>query len=701
MADTQFWAGALFWLHASAAFLSAALAIWLWHKGIRSGAPRVMLVPALAVTSFWALAVAVEGNDNSVAVFAETVRNFAWLGFMYGLLRTDGRNKQPRSVSAIYGVLVSVLCVQIVVDALFQIYADIGGTGQLLFYSGIVMRLLLATGMLVLVHNLYTMSFVSAQPRMKLQIGALAALWGYDLNLYTVAYLASQISTELFALRGAAMTGVICFFAYATHRGDVPKIHVSRSMAFQSLSLIAIGSYLAVMVLVAQALQIIGGDYARLAQISIVFGMSIAALCFLPSARYRAWFKVKVAKHLFQHRYDYRAEWMRFTDTIGRPGDDAAPFHKRVIQAVADIPESSAGLLLTPNEHGRLELQARWNWPTIKVPATACNSSTIPYFENTEDIVELTQLRAGKDDHCDAGAIPQWLVEEESAWAIVPLVHFNRLAGIVVLSRPSFTRMLDWEDFDMLRVVGRQVASYLAEQKGQEALLQSRQFDEFNRRFAFVMHDIKNIVSQLTLVARNAQRHADNPEFRKDMIETLGGSVNRMNTMLARFSQYGRSQRSEIGEIDPADIIGRVVKARSCGHEIEYIGNGTVTVLASAENLEQVIGHLLQNAIDASAAGNPVVLKSYRDGPYGCIEIADSGSGMTAEFVRSSLFKPFVSSKNDGFGIGAYEARTLVEAMHGQIEVETHPGHGTRFTVRLPLANGKISLAEHNKEEAA
>src|SRR5690606_3473343 len=100
----------------------------------------------------------------------------------------------------------------------------------------------------------------------------------------------------------------------------------------------------------------------------------------------------------------------------------------------------------------------------------------------------------------------------------------DRLVGAVLLARPEIGRQLDWEDFDLLRIVGRQVASYLAEAQSQEALSEARRFDEFNRRFAFIMHDIKNLVSQLSLVARNAERHADNPEFRVDMVATLKNS---------------------------------------------------------------------------------------------------------------------------------------------------------------------------------
>src|SRR3546814_7799482 len=137
------------------------------------------------------------------------------------------------------------------------------------------------------------------------------------------------------------------------------------------------------------------------------------------------------------------------------------------------------------------------------------------------------------------------MIEENRAWALVPLIHFGRLAGAGLLARPLVGRELDWEDLDMRRVVGRQVAIYISEAQGQVALSEAQRFEEFNRRFAFIMHDIKNLLGQLSLVARNARRHANNPEFRADMIATLEESVGKMNDMLARLSQHNRARYEE------------------------------------------------------------------------------------------------------------------------------------------------------------
>jgi putative PEP-CTERM system histidine kinase len=473
-------------------------------------------------------------------------------------------------------------------------------------------------------------------------------------------------------------------------------------MTFQSLSLIAIGVYLAALIGVTSALELIGGEYVRTVQVAFVFGASIAALVLLPSKAFRAWFRVKISKHLFQHRYDYRSEWLRFTDTIGRPEEGADPLQTRVVQAIADITESPGGLLLVPDDLGTLVPQARWNWQLVDPPVAGASAQAAAWFARTGRVVELDDLRREDDvDEAMASSVPQWIVAEPRAWAIVPLVHFDRLAGLVLLERPPIDRTLDWEDFDLLRVVGRQVASYLAEAQGQEVLSDVKRFDEFNRRFAFIMHDVKNLVSQLTLVTRNAERHADNPEFRADMIATLQNSTARMNDLLARLSQHNKSRAEDPRPVVVSALIERIAAAKRASHPIIVSGDAAQLVLADPARLEQALSHLVQNAIEASPTAEPVTVSFSRQGSEIAISVSDSGSGMSAAFIREKLFRPFASTKDAGFGIGAYEARTLIMAMNGRIEVSSREGEGSRFTIILPVAQGSSVPSQIPSAEAA
>jgi len=82
-----------------------------------------------------------------------------------------------------------------------------------------------------------------------------------------------------------------------------------------------------------------------------------------------------------------------------------------------------------------------------------------------------------------------------------------------------------------------------------------------------------------------------------------------------------------------------------------------------------------------------VTVRISASGPTVGVSITDKGVGMDGDFIRNRLFQPFASTKSGGFGIGAFEARSLIQAMGGRLSVESRPGHGTTFTITLKAAD--------------
>ncbi len=662
--------------------------MWLATSQRAQGPAISACAAALFCSALWAFAVIGFGHGSVATGLLKVVGNLAWLWMLYRLFGHDDRDI---SLGPIRPVVFSLAFVELMQVALVLARAQYGGAIEvemLVMRFAFTFRLLFCVGALVLVHNLYAGASAQAREGLRWAASALAILWLYDLNLYTIAYLDDGLPALLVELRSLALAVAVVLLATGTLRtGSELRFRPSRSFAFQSFSLLLIGAYLVVMIVIAQGLAYIGSDYGRMLQTGFVLLASLVALTILPSRKLRGWLRVTLSKNLFQHRYDYRAEWLRFTETIGRAGPQAPPLPERAVQAVADLTDSPAGLLLTPREEGGLALEARWQWPDIEVPAEAIDTLGAHFLAENQFIVDLDDLRAGDADEVPDVATPVWLVGDERSWALVPLLHYERLVGVVVLARPSVARRLDWEDFDLLRVVGRQLASYLAERNSQDALGEAQRFDEFNRRIAFVMHDIKNLASQLSLLAGNAEKHAEKPEFRADMILTLRNSTNKLQALLTRLGRYGNHGAKE-REVTPlGELLNRIVEQYSGKHEVLVTRREDCRVRADAEGLEQALVHLVQNAIEATDGRSPVNLDLRRESGHAIIEVVDSGEGMTPEFIRTKLFKPFHSSKSGGFGIGAFEARELVRAMGGQLEVESREGLGTRFTIRLPLGD--------------
>ena len=682
------------------AVAAIVMAVWVaTHKS----APRRLATPtivALSFTALWAMSVFGLGSGALIGIALISACYIAWLALLYGLFANDARDKSVSPIRPVVLALGLVEVLQLVLLGIRLTYAADPGAQALITPIAILFRLLACTGALVLVHNLYVGASREARERLRWPAAALATLWLYDLNLYTIIYLMDETPRVLIELRGLAALAMMAMLALGLLRSEADlKFQPSRSFAFRSFSLLVIGAYLLVMVAVAQGLAYAGSELARTLQVGFVALASALALAFLPSRRLRGWLRVKISKNLFQHRYDYRAEWLRFTDTIGRAGPQSAPLHERAVQAIADITDSRAGLLLTPREEGGLALDARWQWPGLQVPGIAMDALGQQFFEVSHFILDLDDVRAGQADGIPQGATPRWLLQERSAWALVPLLHYEKLVGVVVLDRPAVARRLDWEDFDLLRVIGRQLASYLAEQSSQDALGDAQRFDEFNRRMAFVMHDIKNLASQLSLLARNAEKHADKPEFRADMIITLKNSTDKLQALLARLGRYGASGSGTNERIALDKLVADVARVFVGKHQIVTPNREPCTVTGDREALEQALVHLVQNAVEASEDGSPVFLDMRVRGSQAIVEVIDSGCGMSPEFVRTRLFKPFHSSKNAGFGIGAFEARELIRAMGGSLDVESREGIGTRFVAHLPLAeaSGLLHAVPHDR----
>ncbi len=691
---------ASFALHLAGALACVAAAVWIMRKGDHARPDRTATITALAATAVWSIVVAALGLDSSLALFAQTARDLAWLWVLHNLFAADGRHESVRMVRPVIGALVLVECLQPVLLYLDMRVAVSAEQQGLVFQARAMFDVLFATGALVLLHNLYVGASAETRQALRWSAATLAGMWCFDLNTATVAWLSGRAPVELLTMSGLVHLFVAFGVAVGLIEVGAPvRVRPSRTVAFRGLSLILIGAYLALMFGIAQSLDLLGADFVRLTQVGFLFLALLGALYWLPSKRLRGWMRVTLVKHLFQHRYDYRSEWLRFTQTIGHTG--AGAFGERVVRAMADMTESPSGLLLLPDDDGRMALAAHWQWGALAVPAIAMPAELATLLEREKFILDLDEVRRGIDYRGERALVPEWLLETTGAWAMVPLLHFDRLTGIVVLARPAMPRRLDWEDLDLLRVAGQQLASYLAEQNVQRALMEAARFDEFNRRMAFVMHDIKNLASQLGLLARNAERHADNPDFRADMLVTLRKSSEKLTGLLARLGRYGAAGKERREPVELTALGARMVARFALDHPVDLIAEGPVVVEADPEAIEQALGHLLQNAIEASAPDAAVFLEITRAGGVAQLQVIDAGTGMSPEFVRSGLFKPFVSSKTNGFGIGAFEARELVRAMGGRLDVDSREGLGTRFMIRLPLAitTALLNAAEESNEK--
>lgn len=663
------------------AFTALAVLIRVHARRNREGPPLSLPV---AATALWLAAATLQsalGAGEELTGLLELGRNAAWLWFLthsLRLLKPDAATS-PWFKQIIRGVAL-LLALTLAAQGLHLIRP--GPTLAFLGYA--MLPALLAVAGMVLVEQFYRNARAQDRWGIKFLCLALGGMFAYDFYLYAEGMLFRHLTPEVWAARGVvnALLAPLIWLSFSRLTQFLP-VAISHRMVFHTVTLVGTGIYLLLMAAAGYYIRLIGGEWGQVLQYVFLFGAGVLLLVVVFSGSARARLKVFLSKHFFRYRYDYREEWLRFTQslTTGNPGVQVC---ERSIKAIARLVESPAGVLWLKREDGAYHRAAYWNWSDLNgtLPADA---PLVRFLESRQWVINLAEYRADPSSLEEADP-PAWIAENPRAWLLIPMLWHDRLLGFMVLEHSLGKVHFDWEVSDLLKTAARQASTNLAQMLAAEALTVARQFESFNRAAAFVVHDIKNLVAQLSLLLANAQKHKHKPEFQEDMLATIESSVARMNRMLAKLAD--RQESASNGRVEMAGLLREVVaskKGYSLQPQLEIVDAG-LSVQADRDKLARVLGHLLQNAIEATPYTGRVGVKLWREGKYACVLVEDTGAGMDAAFIRDRLFRPFVSTKGTGMGVGAYECKEYVQGLGGDISVESAPGRGSRFTVRIPLA---------------
>ncbi|WP_131111398.1 XrtA/PEP-CTERM system histidine kinase PrsK [Sulfuricystis thermophila] len=667
-----------------------ALHLLRWRHGNLRDPVDLALLGATLATALWAAEAFLLALQPLSFLFIahamfDSLRYAGWYAFTILLLRTatlaSGRAQpfQARWPLAVgLGIVVAALALQILL-ATGLLATEVALRGAQ--YAALAQSVF----GLVLIEQLFRNTTSDSRWHIKpLGIG-LAAVFGFDLYFHSTVLLFGQVDNDSFTVRGLATVLVLPLIILTIYRTRARKLRiaVSQSAAFQTTSLAIAGIYLLIAAAAGYYVRYLGGSWGGALQIALLFAATLLMMVMMFSGTMRARIKVLVGKHFFRYRYDYREEWLKFTRTLSS-GESAQQVGQQVIRGLADMVESPAGTLWLREPEGRFYRQsARWNMPECSA-SEPTDGSLVSFLETSGWVIDLEEyrFRPGRYQGLD---LPEWLLDTPNAWLIVPLSLPGELVGFVILATARAPLDINWEVNDLLRTAGRQAAAFLAQLQAAEALLEARKFDAFNKMSAFVVHDLKNIVTQLSLMLKNAEKHAGNPEFQRDMIETVDHAVTRMKQLMMQLREGTKPADGACG-VDLEAVARRVKKAKAhLAPAVEVKVRTPVVARGHEERIERVIGHLVQNALDATPAEGRVWIDIGREGSMATIEVGDTGHGMSPEFVRERLFKPFQTTKQAGMGIGAYESRQYIQELGGDICVESAENIGTRFLIRLPL----------------
>ena len=662
--------------------LLLAACLTLWRRRLTGSG----LATAVAAELGWSIVLAANARGAPLAaglvIAVEYLRDLAWA---LVLMRCLG-GAQSSSAARIAQRTLMVLVVAVV----------LWGAGSLLpGEPGLLARqvahywlwggFLLAIAGLVLVEQVARNTRSTLRWSLKYLWLAIGALYAWDVCLFSIAMLRGSLAEVLWVDRGlfnAALAGLLAIGISRIPEWESAAF-LSPRIVFFSATLLGAALYALVMAVGSYLLRRLGGSWGAAGQmLFLAAGVLVLAVAAL-SEQFRAWSRVTIAKYLFPYRYDYRGEWQKLTLALSETGE--MPVYERIVKVMAGfLSASSGGLWLRDLEDGYVPVGG--DLAPANALREAGNPEFFDYLLSHEWICDLDECR---NPHRRKPPLipPPWMLANARLWLVAPLICDQALVGFVIIGQPLAAVRLSWEEIDLLRAAGRQVASFLAFEQAAKRLAEAHQFEAINRLSAVLMHDLRHLVAQQALVVQNAARHRGNPEFFDDAILTIDNSVKRMTRLMDElrggvFTEP--SQRVELAEL------GAEAARRCRGPEpvatLEARDRG-VEVIVNRERLLQVLEHVIRNAQEATPSDGSVTIRISRSGQRAIVEVADTGTGMDAQFIRERLFKPFDTTKGErGFGIGAYEAREFVRKCGGSVEVDSMPGQGTRFIINLPLA---------------
>jgi putative PEP-CTERM system histidine kinase len=550
---------------------------------------------------------------------------------------------------------------------------------------------LLTVSGLFLVENLYRNTRPEQRWGIKFLCLGIGGIFAYEFYMYAQALLFRQLDGSLWSARGAvyALVAPLMGISVARNPQWSLNVFVSRKFAFHTVTLLVAGGYLLLMAAAGYYIKTFGGEWGRVFQIVFLFGAAVVLFALLFSGQMRSQLRVFLGKHFFHQSYDYREQWLNFTNALSRCSGDTRP-QECVVRCVAEVVESPGGVLWLRQDNNRFQPVAHWGMAEPESATIFAQGSLTDFLQEREWVINLDEYRSDREFYADL-ELPDWLERLTQAWLVVPLMDQQRLIGFMVLAQPRAQQPFNWELRDLLKTVACQAAGHLVQLQTLEALSESRQFEGFHRLATVVLHDIKNLIAQQTLVVNSAARHKHKPEFIEDAVEIMEHSVAKMRRLMTLL--HGGVPEGKPVHVDLGLLLGEAVSNCSANKPVPQYEKDLeeVALLADRDRLTSVIENVISNAQDATTKEGHIEVRLSRQDGEAIITVEDDGCGMDAAFIRDRLFRPFDTTKGDtGMGVGAYDSREYIRSLGGDINVSSAPGRGSTFRISLPV----VSAAE-------
>lgn len=473
------------------------------------------------------------------------------------------------------------------------------------------------------------------------------------------------------------------FLSYPVIRHSSIKIQVDRSIIAKSYTLLLVGIYLIVLGLLGKIVQIIGKSLNYFLAFITAFIIILVIIVAILSKSIKLRIRLFIERHFYKSKYDYRAEWEKFSKNIFSVLD-IRELANRIIETVSSAINADSAYMLMLDENSRAYFVVN-DEVDITIPA---DNEMFDWIWRYGSPVKIQNgvIKAIKT-FSNPPAVPQYIAKEDGL--CVPIIAESKLIAIIVLRT---TVPITTEDIDLIEIMANQISIAMTNARKSQELTAKKELESFSKLSSFVLHDLKSSSAMLSLIVDNAVDNFDNPEFQKDALKTMRNVVGRIQRIISNLSREVETRPPVLTDVN--EIVESAINASGVMNitRIRLVKelNAVSKVMVDPENIERVIINLIVNGIEAITGQGEIKIATSVESGYACITISDTGCGMTQEFIRYRLFQPFVTTKAKGIGIGLYQSKMIVNSYGGVIEVTSKQGQGSIFTVKLPISEVTI-----------
>lgn len=536
--------------------------------------------------------------------------------------------------------------------------------------------------------------------RIKFLILGLAVIFASRIYSLSQDMLYRAHDLTLTDFESAALIVGCALIAIAYSRNGFAEIDVypSHHVLQGTITVMLAGGYLFAVGLLAQSISFLGGAGSFRTQAFLVLvGIGVLAVLLL-SERLRQRIQRFVSRHFKRPQHDFRKLWILFAQRLSGILDHDAVCDVAVKLVSETFNVLSVSIWRVDERKGRL----------------VCGASTAQLARDDTGQHLWIALESSIPPSADNVSLPFNLDEARQKWAqslknasrahfrtggdriCVPLCAGGRWLGCAILADRVNGLPYTIEECELLKCIGDQVAANLQNLRLTAELMQAKEVEAFQTMSTFFVHDLKNATSTLSLTLQNLPLHFDDPAFRKDALRGIENTLERINRHINRLSILRNKLELKPVESDLNQLVIDTLKSLNEMPGVELVKDfhPIPKVVVDREQLQSVVTNLLLNARDAIGSDGRILIETAQRNGRAVLSVSDDGCGMSSDFLRDSLFRPFQTTKKMGLGIGMFQSKMIVEAHRGSIQVESEPGKGTKFGVYLPLNGGTLETRD-------